>query len=74
MNIRKEIDLKASLTDKQKKVLDKAAGMSVTFDDDSPKLSDEQLMEFRRISEVNRMERKKTDGNNQTVASGSQES
>ena len=59
MDIRKEIDIDATLTDKQKKMLDNAAGMPVTFDDDSPELSEEQLEEFRRISDINRQERRK---------------
>ena len=48
MTIRKEIDLNAPLTEKQKEMLKKMAEMPVTFDDDSPELSEEQLKEFRR--------------------------
>ena len=59
MSIRKEININASLTDEQKKMLDNAAKRPVTFDDDSPELSDEQLKEFRRISDINRKERRK---------------
>ena len=59
MDIRKEIDINAPLTDEQKKMLEKAHTMPAVFDDDSPELSDEQLMEFRRISDINRKERRK---------------
>ena len=59
MIVRKEIELNAPLTEKQKKMLKKAAEMPVTIDADSPELSEEQLKEFRRISDINREERRK---------------
>ncbi|MBR0417723.1 MAG: hypothetical protein IJI66_00980 [Erysipelotrichaceae bacterium] len=41
----------------QKRILNKTGGMPVTFDDDSPELSEKQPMEFRRIFDGNRSEK-----------------
>ncbi|MBR5755362.1 MAG: BrnA antitoxin family protein [Erysipelotrichaceae bacterium] len=56
---KKKINLNTPLTDEQKKILEKAASMPAVFDDDSPELTEEQLKEFRRISDINRQERRK---------------
>ena len=56
---RKQIDINAPLAKEQKKMLEEAASRPVVFDEDSPELSDEQLMEFQRISDINRQERRK---------------
>ncbi len=59
MNIRKEIDVYAPVTDEQKKMLEEASVKSVSFDENCPELSDEEMMEFKRISDKNREERRK---------------
>lgn len=59
MIIKKEIDLNEPLTDEQKRMLKKAEAMPVSFDDDSPELTDEQLKEFHRIAEQNKNSRRK---------------
>ena len=47
------------LTDDQKKMIKEAAKKRITFDDDSPKLTDKQLAEFRRVHEENNTERRR---------------
>ncbi len=59
MTVKKKIDLDKELTKEQKKMLEKAASMPVTFDADSPELTEEELLEFKRISEKNRSDRRK---------------
>lgn len=46
----KNIDIYAPLTDEQKKELEKADKMPISFDDDCPELTDEQLSQFTRMS------------------------
>ena len=52
-------DITKPLSKDEEDMLTRLDGMPVTFDDDSPALSEEQLAEFRRISEVNRANRRK---------------
>ena len=52
------IDLSKPLTPEQKEELEKAKQMPITFDEDCPELTPEQLKKFRRVSEI-RQERKK---------------
>ncbi len=59
MTVEKEIDIHAPLTEEQKKRLEKVKDMPVTFDEDSRELTDEELSEFRRVSETRRDERRK---------------
>ncbi len=54
-----EIDPKRKLTDEEEKMLEKAAGKSIQYDEDLPKLTKDQLAQFRRISEMKREERRK---------------
>lgn len=49
----------APLTDEQKEMLKKADAKPVEFDEDCPELSPEDLMEFKRASEIRREERRK---------------
>lgn len=56
MIIRKEIDLNEPLTDKQKQMLEELKDRPIEFDEDCPELTDEQLAQFRRISEKRRAE------------------
>jgi len=51
------IDLDAELTPEQIKELEEAAKMPIVFDEDCPELTDEQLAQFRRISEINQEKR-----------------
>ncbi len=46
-------------TSKEIKEIKEAAARPVTFDEDCPELTAEQLSEFKRISDINRDERKK---------------
>ena len=55
----KEIELTQKPTREQKDMLKKAKKTPITYDDDLPQLSAAQLKEFRKISEINREERRK---------------
>ena len=55
----KEIDLKKPLTDAQAEMLEALKSRDVTFDEDSPELTDAELEQFRHISEIRREERRK---------------
>ena len=55
----KEIDLKKPLTDAQAEMLEALKNADITFDEDSPELTDAELEQFRRISEIRREERRK---------------
>ena len=59
MIIKKEIDFTEPLTKEQKKMLDELETRPVEFDEDCPELTDEQLSEFRRVSELRKEERRK---------------
>ena len=59
MTVRKEIDFTKPLTKEQKKKLDNLEKRPVEFDEDCPELTDEQLAEFRRVSEQRKEERRK---------------
>ena len=53
------IDVNKKPTKKQAEMIKTAAKMPVTFDEDSPELTAEQLSRFHRISESNNDERRK---------------
>lgn len=57
--VRKKIDVSEPLTQEEVEMLRKAAAMPAVFDEDSPELTDDQLKEFRRVSEANREDRVK---------------
>jgi len=59
MIIRKEVDITKPLTAEQKEMLKRAEAMPITFDEDCPELTAEELAQFRRVSEINREERRK---------------
>lgn len=59
MIIRKEIDLNEPLTEAQKQMLEALKGRPIEFDEDCPELTDEQLRQFKRISEERQEERRK---------------
>ena len=59
MTIRKEIDLNKPLTDEQKKMLEELKTRPVQPDEDCPALTEEQLSQLVRVSEVRRDERRK---------------
>lgn len=52
-------DVKRKLTPKEKQMLEALKDRPVEFDEDNPELTDEQLAQFRRISEKNNAERRK---------------
>ena len=57
--IRKDIDLKAPLTEAQKQMLERLKDRPVQPDEDCPELTAEQLSQMVRLSEQSREERKK---------------
>ena len=57
--MRKEIDVNAPLTKEQKDMVKRAKKKPVVYDDDSPELTDEELSEFRRVSDLRKAERRK---------------
>ena len=59
MTKRKEIDFSKPLTKEQNKMLDELDKRPVEYDEDCPELTDEQLSEFRRVSEMRKEERRK---------------
>lgn len=59
MIVRTTLEERGPITQEEKEMLKRAEQMPITFDEDSPELTDEELKEFRRISEINREERKK---------------
>ena len=59
MTKRKEIDFSKPLTKEQNKMLAELDKRPVEYDEDCPELTDEQLSEFRRVSEMRKEERRK---------------
>ena len=59
MKVSKDIDFTKPLTKEQKKRLDELEKRPVKFDEDCPELTEEQLSEFRRVSEQRKEERRK---------------
>ncbi len=49
MIIKKDIDIKAPLTDEQKAMLAKAKDMTIVYDEDCLELSDDELVSFVRV-------------------------
>ncbi len=54
-----DMDVKKAPTKEQLKMLEKAEKMPISFDEDCPELSDEDLKNFRRISDERKNERRK---------------
>ena len=59
MIVKKDIDIRAPLTEEQIKELETAEKTPIVYDWDCPKLSKKQLSQFRRVSEINHEKRKK---------------
>ena len=61
MIIRKSVDLskKPKLTKKQLKMLEEMDKASIVYDEDSPEFTEEELKQFKRVSETKRDERNK---------------
>ena len=59
MTVRQEIDITKTPTKEQVEMLERAKSMPVTYDEDLPEFTDEQLEQFRRVSEINRENRRK---------------
>lgn len=53
------LDKNSKLTDEQFLELKEAALLPLSFDEDCPELTDEKLAQFKRISEINKEERRK---------------
>ena len=59
MIIRETLEPDEPVTQEELDMLRRAAELPVTYDEDCPELTSEQLAQFRRVSEVNREERRK---------------
>ena len=57
--VKKTLDVKKEPTEEQVEMLKKAERMPVVYDEDSPELTEEELLEFRRISEARKEDRRK---------------
>ena len=55
----KNIDITSPLTEEQKNMLEMSETMPVVFDEDSPEITDDELLEFKRVSDARREERRK---------------
>lgn len=53
------VDLDKPLTKKQIKMLEELEARPIVYDEDFPPLTEEQLKNFRRVSEINKEERNK---------------
>lgn len=58
--IRKKIDVKAPLTDKQMIELENAASMKVVMDDDCPEITDAEFAKFVEMAKKRREEHRKS--------------
>lgn len=59
MIVRKEIDITKPLTPEELEMLKEAEAAPIVFDEDCPELTEEQLSEFHRVSEIRKEERRK---------------
>ena len=59
MTVRKEIDITKPLTPEELEMLKEAEAAPIVFDEDCPELTEEQLSEFHRVSEIRKEERRK---------------
>lgn len=50
MTVKKEIDFSKKLTDEQIKMLEALKSRPISFDDDCPELTKEELSGFKRVS------------------------
>ena len=57
--VRKSIDVKKKPSEKQNKILQEMEKNPISYDEDCPELSDEELAQFRRISDIRNEERRK---------------
>ena len=59
MVVRTTLEQRGPITDEERAMLEQAKTLPITFDEDSPELTEEELKDFRRVSEENRTERNK---------------
>ena len=59
MVIRTTLEERGAITQEEIAMLERASRMPIVFDEDSPELTREELKEFRRVSDENRLERNK---------------
>ncbi len=59
MDIIKEIDVNKPLTKDQLDMLEKASNLPISYDEDSPEFTKEELAQFKRISEFRNEDRRK---------------
>ena len=59
MIVRTTLEERGPITQEEIGTLEKASRMPIVFDEDSPELTEEELKEFHRVGDKNRMERNK---------------
>ena len=59
MVVRTTLEQRGPITDEERTMLERAKTLPITFAEDSPELTEEELKDFRRVSEENRLERNK---------------
>ena len=59
MVVRTTLEKRGPITGEERTMLEQAKTLPITFDEDSPELTEEDLKDFRRVSEENRLERNK---------------
>ena len=59
MIIRTTLEERGEITQEEIEMLERASKMPIVFDEDSPELTEDELKEFRRVSDKNRLERNK---------------
>ena len=53
------IDIKKEPTDEQKRMLENMTRKDICFDEDCPELSENELLQFRRIADMRKVDRRK---------------
>ena len=59
MVIKTTLEERGAITQEEIEMLERAKNLPIVFDEDSPELTEEDLKDFRRVSEENRLERNK---------------
>ena len=59
MVVRTTLEQRGPITDEERTMLERAKTLPITFDEDSPELTEEELKDFHRVSKENRLERNK---------------
>lgn len=57
--VKMNIDINAPLTEKEKDMIERSKAMPVVFDENCQELTDDELLEFKRVSDVRKESRRK---------------